>query len=35
MATSAGLELESRWDDWTRRPFTAHSATTISIWRKP
>lgn len=35
MAQLAGLELESRWADWNRSPFTADSPTHISVWRKP
>ena len=33
MARIAGLQLEGRWDGWDRRPFTAGSVTTISLWR--
>jgi hypothetical protein len=33
MARIAGLQLEGRWDGWDRRPFTAGSVTTISVWR--
>jgi SAM-dependent methyltransferase len=32
MAKLAGLRLESRWDGWDRRPYTASSFTTISVW---
>jgi Methyltransferase domain len=35
MAKLAGLRLESRWDGWDRRPFTAGSDTTISVWSAP
>jgi hypothetical protein len=35
MARIAGLHLEERWDGWDRRPFTAGSVTTISVWRAP
>jgi hypothetical protein len=35
MARIAGLQLEGRWDGWDRRPFTASSVTTISVWRTP
>ncbi|UDY37654.1 class I SAM-dependent DNA methyltransferase [Dermatobacter hominis] len=35
MARLAGLELEHRWSDWHRAPFTADSASHISVWRKP
>jgi hypothetical protein len=33
MARIAGLQHEARWDGWDRRPFTASSVTTISVWR--
>ncbi len=35
MAQLAGLEAESRWADWDRSPFTATSASHVSVWRKP
>lgn len=35
MAQLAGLELESRWADWSRSPFTSASPSHVSIWRKP
>lgn len=35
MAQIAGLELESRWSNWQRAPFTAESDLHISIYRKP
>jgi SAM-dependent methyltransferase len=35
MARIAGLQPEDRWDGWDRRPFTAGSFTTISVWRAP
>ena len=35
MARMAGMELEHRWADWTRRPFTAESTSHVSVWRKP
>jgi SAM-dependent methyltransferase len=35
MAQLAGLELESRWADWTGAPFTATSEAHVSVWRKP
>ena len=35
MARLAGLELEHRWSDWRRAPFTADSGTHVSIWRRP
>ena len=34
MAQLAGLELESRIADWSRRPFTAESDSHVSVWRK-
>jgi SAM-dependent methyltransferase len=35
MAQLAGLELEARYADWQKRPFTSESEGHISIWRKP
>ncbi|WP_323096414.1 class I SAM-dependent methyltransferase [Intrasporangium sp. YIM S08009] len=35
MAQLAGLELESRWADWSGAPFTATSEAHVSVWRKP
>ncbi|MEL6523055.1 MAG: class I SAM-dependent methyltransferase [Pseudomonadota bacterium] len=35
MARIAGLELESRWEDWRKTPFTRTSMRHISVWRKP
>lgn len=35
MAQLAGLELENRWGDWKRGPFTADSALHVSCYRKP
>ena len=35
MARMAGLELESRWADWDKSPFTHVSKNHISVWRKP
>ncbi len=35
MAKLAGLELKARCDGWDRRPFTAGSDTTISVWSAP
>ncbi len=35
MARLAGLELESRWGDWDRSPFTGDSTKHVSVWRKP
>jgi hypothetical protein len=34
MAQLAGLELESRWADWTGGPFVATSESHVSVWRK-
>ncbi|MFT4081082.1 MAG: class I SAM-dependent methyltransferase [Nocardioides sp.] len=34
MAQLAGLELESRWADWTGTPFVATSGSHVSVWRK-
>lgn len=35
MARLAGLELEHRWADWRRAPFTGDSTGHVSVWRKP
>jgi len=35
MAQIAGMELESRWADWHRAPFTGESRSHVSVWRKP
>ena len=35
MARLAGLELEHRWADWRRTPFTASSTGHVSVWRRP
>jgi len=35
MARLAGLEPESRWEDWGRRPFTRFSRQHVSVYRKP
>jgi SAM-dependent methyltransferase len=35
MAELAGLELEHRWADWNRTPFTAEANLHISVYRKP
>jgi SAM-dependent methyltransferase len=35
MARLAGMELEERWADWDRSPFTAESTKHVSVWRKP
>jgi SAM-dependent methyltransferase len=34
MAMLAGMELESRWGDWSKIPFTATSDKHISVYRK-
>lgn len=35
MAQLAGLELEERFADWDRSPFTSASESHVSVWRKP
>jgi SAM-dependent methyltransferase len=35
MAQLAGLELEARYADWDRHPFTGESTSHVSVWRKP
>lgn len=35
MARLAGLELEHRWQDWERTPFTGESPSHVSVWKKP
>lgn len=35
MAQLAGLQLQHRWADWTRSPFTSESTEHVSVWRKP
>ncbi|MGI5127268.1 class I SAM-dependent methyltransferase [Pseudonocardia sp. CA-107938] len=35
MARLAGLELEHRWTDWSRAPFTAGSHGIVTVYRKP
>ncbi len=35
MAQLAGLELEARYADWDRSPFTSDSESHVSVWRKP
>ena len=35
MAQLAGMELEERFADWDRSPFTSDSESHVSIWRKP
>ncbi len=34
MAQLAGMQLEHRWADWARTPFTAESTSHVSIWTK-
>ena len=33
MAELAGMELEHRWADWNRSPFTGESPSHVSVWR--
>ena len=35
MARIAGLELQDRWANWQREPFTAVSRSHVSVWAKP
>jgi len=35
MARIAGFELEARWADWDRSPFTADSRSHVSVYRLP
>jgi hypothetical protein len=35
MARLAGLELEERFADWDRNPFTSDSESHVSVWRRP
>lgn len=35
MARLAGMELEARWADWRRTPFTAESTSHVSVWQFP
>ncbi len=35
MAQLAGLELEARYADWDRSPFTSDSDSHVSVWRRP
>ncbi len=35
MARLAGLELEVRYADWDRSPFTGESESHVSVWRRP
>jgi len=34
MARIAGMRLRGRWSGWTREPFTAESASHVSVWEK-
>jgi hypothetical protein len=34
MAELAGMTLEARWDGWGRTPYTSHSPSHVSVWRK-
>lgn len=34
MAQAAGLELEHRWADWDKSPFTHLSQSHVSVWRR-
>lgn len=34
MARIAGMTLRERWEDWTREPYTADSASHVSVWQK-
>jgi SAM-dependent methyltransferase len=34
MARMAGLDLDQRWSDWTRAPFTSDSARHVSVYKK-
>lgn len=35
MAQLAGLEIEARYADWSKAPFTTDSESHVSVWRKP
>ncbi len=35
MARLAGMDIVGRWADWDRSPFTADSASHVSVWRRP
>jgi SAM-dependent methyltransferase len=35
MAKLAGLDLEDRWGDWDRSPFTSESANQVAVFVKP
>ncbi|TCL00633.1 methyltransferase family protein [Shimia isoporae] len=34
MARIAGMQLEHRWADWSRKPFTNLSRSHVSVWKK-
>ena len=35
MAQIAGLELEDRWSDWRRHPFTSESGFQVAVFKRP
>ncbi len=35
MAQLVGLNLTERWADFSQQPFTADSASHVSLWQKP
>lgn len=35
MAELAGMQLDERWGDWNREPFTSESRSHVSVWQKP
>ena len=35
MGRLAGLDLAERYAGWAGQPFTSHSPSHISVWRKP
>jgi SAM-dependent methyltransferase len=35
MARLAGMRLRDRWGGWKEEPFTAESASHVSVWEKP
>ena len=35
LAADVGLELAERWSDWSRSPFDASSAVSVSVYRLP
>lgn len=34
MARVAGLRLQARWEDWSRRPFTSDSRSQVAVYEK-